>query len=95
MELSCYQPYSEALTELVADAVATLGEAPLYVQMGAGDTAGATFQASLVIDADVVLLQPIYICRTQIKAGLLQALLHTFPAVYYFKVAFLVHLETV
>ncbi len=63
--------------------------------MRAGNPAGAAFQTPLIVDTYVVCLQSINIGRAEIKAGLFPALLHTFLAIDYPEVTFLIYLKTV
>ena len=84
-----------ALTELVTDSIATTGETPLDVQIRAGNTAGAAFQASFVIYADVVVLKPIYVRRAKEKAGLLRTIFQAFFTIDYSQVALFIYFESV
>jgi hypothetical protein len=79
----------------MTDAIAASGEAPLNIEMGAGNAAGAAFQTTFVIDADAVLLQTINIGRTEVKTGLLLTIPYTLLAINYPKMAFFIYLKTV
>jgi hypothetical protein len=63
--------------------------------MRAGDPAGATFQTAFVINTYVIPFQPVDICRTEIKTGLIQALFSTFLSIDYAEMAFFIHLKTI
>jgi hypothetical protein len=75
--------------------MATFGETPLYVQMRAGDPAGAAFQTTFVVDTYVISLQTVDIGRAKIKAWLVFAFFGTFFSIYYVEMAFLSYFETV
>jgi hypothetical protein len=79
----------------MADSIAALGKTPLYVQMRAGDPAGAALQTAFVIDTYMIPLQPIDICRTEIKAWLVLALFGAFLSIHYAEMAFFIYFETV
>ena len=79
----------------MADSVAAFGKPPLDIQMGTGNPARTAFQTSLVIDTDTVAIKSIYICRAEIKAGLLTAIFNTFLAINYPEMAFFVYLKTI
>jgi len=77
--------------ELVADAMAPLGEAPLDVQVGASDAAGAALQAPLIGHADAIFLKPIHIGGAEVEAGLLLAPLHAHGPVSDPQMGLLIH----
>ena len=56
----------------MADAIASPGEPPLDIQMGAANAAGAAFQAALVGHANAVFLQPVHICRADVETRLVR-----------------------
>jgi hypothetical protein len=58
----------------MAYSVSPPGEPPFYVEIGASDAAGPTFQTTFVSNADAVFLQPINICRAKIETGLIRTL---------------------
>ena len=79
----------------MADPVTSRGKAPLDVEVGASDAAGAAFQASFISHADMVLIQLVHVCRAKIEAGLLGALVPAHRAVPNPQVGLLIHAEPV
>src|SRR3974377_284748 len=79
----------------MTDAVASRGKAPLDVEMGASDAAGAAFQAPFIGHADMVFLQLVHVCRTKIKTGLVGTAVPAHRAVPNPQGGILVHAETV
>jgi hypothetical protein len=86
-------PFS--LSKLMAYPVTPFGEPPFYVEMGASDSAGATFQATFVSHGDTVLLQPVDICRTKIETGLIETLIPAHSTINNPQMRVLIHPETV
>ncbi len=64
------------LSKLVANAIATFGEAPLDVEVRTTNAAGAAFQTALVSHGNTITFQAVNIGRTKIQALLMLA----FPA---------------
>jgi len=56
----------------MADAISSPGEAPLDIQMGAANTAGAAFQAALIGHANPVFLQPVHIRWADVETRLIR-----------------------
>ena len=71
--------------------ISSPGEAPLDVQMGAADAAGAAFQAALVGHANAVFFQPVHICRADVETGLFDTFFHAQSAIDDAQVGFLIH----
>ncbi len=65
----------------MADAVSPGRESPEDVEMGAGYTAGAAFEAAFIGDNDAIFLDTVDIGRTEIEAGLIFAFARTDPRV--------------
>lgn len=85
----------DPLAKLVADAVAASRETPFNVQVGASNAAGTALQTTFVVYGNTVAFLAVNISRAQVQASLLLAFILADFSVNYFKVAFLIHLETV
>ena len=68
----------------MADAIPAFGEAPVNVQMRAGDAAGAALEAAFVVDADMVAFQAVDVRRAQVETRLAFAFFHANFAFYDF-----------
>jgi len=87
--------YRQGSTELVPDAVASLGKAPFDIEMRASDSAGATFQAPLIRDTDTILIQLVYVGGADIKAGLIGAFFDAHLVIDEAQVRLFIHAKTV
>ena len=79
----------------MADAVATLGETPLNIQLRAANPAGTALQTSLMVNADALTFQSVNVRRAEIEAGPFLTGFQAFFAVNDAQMAFFIHLETV
>ncbi len=77
------------------DAEAAGGKSPVNVEMRTSDPAGTALQAAFIVDGNPVVFQPVNIGRTDVKAGLLPAVIDTNRPVDDFQMGGFMHVKTV
>jgi hypothetical protein len=75
-------------------AVAAGGKFPFDIEMGTGDSTSAAFEAALVVYADSVVFQPVYVRRAYMQTRLVSAIVHANGPVLDFQMGGFVHVET-
>jgi hypothetical protein len=79
----------------VAYPVATPGETPINVQIGATNPTGTTFKTTFIVNRNAVPFKPVYVSRTDCQTGLIRTLIFTNIAILYYQMAFFINLEAI